>query len=155
MSEVEETVKKKRSLSIWLKTIPIVVGILGLGFGIIQTWGNAKSNNTKEITELCGRVKVLEKSDDEKSRRMNEFEIEVDDFKVTMIEYAQKQDKAIETQSVILKEVKETNKIQNKVLENHSKTLHLTEQYIDFLIERDKAQVNINNLNKTLNYGNN
>jgi hypothetical protein len=119
----------------WIKVMglitPYIIALVAFTYAYINTKGESRVTTAIEQQRLCYKVDSIAKNGIEKDKRVNEMEIVVKDFKITMVEYAQQQNK-------MYKEAQDINKMQTIIMNTHMKNDKETKQMLEYLIEKEK-----------------
>ena len=119
-------------------SVPVIVLLIAFGWNTIKSRGNDKAYNALSNERLCHKVDSIYSDGIEKQKQINEINIEIDDFKETMMDYAERQTK-------MYNEVKENQRLQTKILKKMNAKSNVAEDLIQELIDKQDLQGNNNN----------
>jgi hypothetical protein len=119
-------------------SVPVIVLLIAFGWNTIKSWGNDKAYNALSNERLCHKVDSICSDGIEKQKQINEINIEIDDFKETMLDYAERQTR-------MYKEVKENQRLQNKILKKIDGKINVAGDLIQELTDKQDLQGNNNN----------
>jgi hypothetical protein len=120
-------------------SVPVVALLIAFGWNTIKSWGSNKADEALMNERICHKIDSMCIDGIEKQKQINEINIEIDDFKQTMLEYAERQDK-------MYNEVKEDQRLQKKILKKMDAKLNVAGDLIQELTDKQE-QVN-NTLNQ-------
>jgi len=118
-------------------SVPVIVLLIAFGWNTIKSWGNDKAYNALNNERLCHKVDSICSDGIEKQKQINEINIEIDDFKETMLDYAERQTR-------MYKEVKENQRLQNKILKKIDGKINVAGDLIQELTDKQDLQGNNN-----------
>jgi len=79
----------------WLVGIsmPVIIVTVAFGWNSIKSWGSNKADEALNNQRLCHKVDSICSDGIDKQKQINEINIEIDDFKETVVDYIERQEK--------------------------------------------------------------
>lgn len=141
MGKIEE-IKERKELYIKVIqiSVPVICLLIMFGWTSIKGWGSNKAQDAVDKQMLCHKLDSICKDGIDKDIRDNTQEINIKDFKETMVEYAQRQE-------IMYLEVKDNQRLQTKILAKMDKKLNVASDLIEELKDKEtaKEEVRTNN----------
>ena len=118
-------------------SVPVIVLLIAFGWNTIKSWGSNKAQDALSNERLCHKVDSICKDGVNKQKQINEINIEIDDFKETMLDYAERQTK-------MYLDVKESQRLQTKIIKKMDAKVNVAGDLIQELTDKQDLQGNNN-----------
>lgn len=135
-------IQKKKEFWKWViqVSIPVITLLIMFGYTSIRGWGSNKAQDALDKQSLCYKLDSICKNGVEKDIRDNTQDIEMKDFKETMTDYAQRQEK-------MYLEVKNNQRTLVNAVEKVCIKVGVATDLIEELKERETAKERVINNN--------